>query len=65
MLLSDEAPEICASSVSERVVSRSERAANWAAARLLASAVMSIPLPPPSAETREAVAEVEVVLSMA
>ena len=46
------------STVSERLVLRSIRAANCAVARLWASAVMSIPLPAPSEEIIELVTEV-------
>ena len=60
-LCSSEAAEIWRSTVSERVALRLIRAANCASARLPASAAMSMPLPPPSADTIELVAEVVVM----
>ena len=57
MPLSVEAAEIRLSRVSDLALSRSARAANWALARLVASMVISTPLPPPSAVTSDWVAE--------
>jgi len=65
MLLRLVAAEICASRVSDFACRRSVRPANCAAARLVASDAMSIPLPAPSAEMIDWVAEdVELVVTM-
>ncbi|GGD64200.1 hypothetical protein GCM10010990_12100 [Croceicoccus mobilis] len=62
MLLRLEADEICASSVSDLADSRSMRPANCAAESWLASPVMSIPLPAPSALMMLEVADVLLVV---
>ncbi len=59
MFLRLEAAVICKSSSSALAVSRSCLGANCALARLFASDIMSIPLPPPSAATSEVVAPEE------
>ena len=62
--LSEPAAEICRSSVSLRAASRVARSSNCALARLVASAVMSIPLPAPSVAMIELVADVVVAMPL-